>query len=68
MSHASVLLYLLLDLAIIIVAARTCGAIAKRMGQPAVIGEVIAGIILGPTLLGRLFPGLPAIIFPLRFH
>lgn len=64
MSHASVLLYLLLDLAIIIVAARTCGAIAKRMGQPAVIGEVIAGIILGPTLLGRLFPGLPAIIFP----
>ncbi len=64
MSHPSVLLYLLLDLAIIIVAARTCGAIAKRMGQPAVIGEVIAGIILGPTLLGRLFPGLPAIIFP----
>lgn len=64
MSHASILLYLLLDLAIIIVAARACGAIAKRLGQPAVIGEVIAGILLGPTLLGRLFPGLPAIIFP----
>ncbi len=64
MSHASILLYLLLDLAIIIIAARTCGAIAKKLGQPAVIGEVIAGIILGPTLLGRLFPGLPAIIFP----
>lgn len=64
MSHASILLYLLLDLAIIIIAARTFGAIAKKVGQPAVIGEVIAGIILGPTLLGRLFPGLPAIIFP----
>src|SRR5512143_3691479 len=64
MSHASILLYLLLDLAIIIIAARTCGAIAKKLGQPAVIGEVIAGILLGPTLLGRLFPGLPAIIFP----
>lgn len=64
MGHASIFVYLLLDLSIIIVAARTCGAIAKQLGQPAVIGEVVAGIILGPTLLGRLFPGLPALIFP----
>ncbi|MBI3967110.1 MAG: cation:proton antiporter [Chloroflexi bacterium] len=59
-----VLLLLLLDLAIIIVAARTFGALARRMGQPGVIGEIVAGILLGPTVLGRLFPGLPAELFP----
>jgi Kef-type K+ transport system membrane component KefB/nucleotide-binding universal stress UspA family protein len=59
-----VLLFLLIDLAIIIVAARSFGALAKTMGQPAVIGEIVAGILLGPTVLGRVFPGLPAKIFP----
>ena len=50
-----VLLFLLIDLAIIIVAARSFGALAKRVGQPAVIGEIVAGILLGPTVLGRVF-------------
>jgi Kef-type K+ transport system membrane component KefB len=59
-----VLLYLLLDLAIIIVAARALGALARRIGQPAVIGEITAGILLGPTVLGRLAPGAPAALFP----
>jgi Kef-type K+ transport system membrane component KefB len=59
-----VLLFLLLDLAIIIVAARSFGALARKMGQPAVIGEIVAGILLGPTVLGRLFPGLPGALFP----
>jgi len=62
--HAETLLYLLLDLAVIITAARMLGALARRMGQPAVIGEIVAGIVLGPTVLGRLFPGLPAQLFP----
>jgi len=61
---AELLLFLLLDLAIIIVAARTLGAAACRMGQPAVVGEIVAGILLGPTVLGRLFPGGPAGLFP----
>ena len=59
-----VLLFLLLDLAIIIAAARLFGGLAKRMRQPAVIGEIVAGILLGPTVLGRLFPGLPNDLFP----
>src|SRR4051812_7875820 len=55
---------LLVDLAVIVLAARGLGALARRIGQPAVIGEIIAGILLGPTVLGRIAPGLPAQLFP----
>ncbi|VAZ76587.1 cation:proton antiporter domain-containing protein [Mycobacterium persicum] len=55
----------LLDVVVIVVTARLFGKVAPRLGQPAVIGEVLAGIALGPSLLGllpghldtRLFPG-----------
>jgi len=51
-------------LAVILVAARASGAVARRMGQPAVVGEIVAGLALGPSLLG-LFPGdLPHVLFP----
>ncbi|MDQ7035107.1 MAG: cation:proton antiporter [Anaerolineae bacterium] len=40
-----------LALAVIILAARVFGSIARRLGQPRVLGELIAGIVLGPTLL-----------------
>jgi Kef-type K+ transport system membrane component KefB len=59
-----ILLYLLFDLAVIIVAARVSASIARRFGQPGVIGEIFAGIVLGPTILGRLAPGLPTVLFP----
>lgn len=53
------------DIAVIIVAARLMGALARRVGQPAVVGEIIAGILLGPSLLGA-FPGhLSAHLIPL---
>ena len=42
---------LLLSLAIIVAAARALGYAANRIGQPAVIGEITAGILLGPTVL-----------------
>ncbi|WP_344920991.1 cation:proton antiporter [Streptosporangium oxazolinicum] len=45
---------LLLDLVIVLAAARLFGALARRLGQPPVIGEIVAGILLGPTLLGPL--------------
>lgn len=64
MMHEDTLLYLLLDLAIIIAAARLLGAAARRIGQPAVIGEVAAGILLGPTVLGRLNESWPGELFP----
>src|SRR3954452_23849598 len=64
MAHAEVLLYLLGDLVLIILAARSFGALARRVNQPAVIGEVVAGIVLGPTVLGRVAPAAPAWLFP----
>ncbi|QDQ10093.1 cation:proton antiporter [Streptomyces spectabilis] len=46
------------DVALIVVASRLLGALARSCGQPVVIGQIAAGIALGPTLLGRL-PGDP---------
>lgn len=59
-----IMLFLLLDLVIIILGARAFGALARKIGQPSVIGEIVAGILLGPTVLGRLIPGAPAMLFP----
>lgn len=55
----------LLDLAVIVAAGSLLGAIATWFGQPAVIGEIIAGILLGPTLLGALPGHLTVRLFPL---
>ena len=53
-----------IDLVIIVVVARLMGQLMRRIGQPAVIGEIFAGIVLGPTLLGA-FPGnLDQQLFP----
>jgi Kef-type K+ transport system membrane component KefB len=55
---------IVIDIAIIIVLARLMGALFQRFGQPAVIGEIITGIILGATVLGA-FPGhLDGVLFP----
>jgi Kef-type K+ transport system membrane component KefB len=55
---------LLLQLLVIVCAARLCGMAIRRLGQPAVIGEIIAGIALGPSLLGALWPNVQAFLFP----
>lgn len=60
----NVLAHVLLALVVIIVAARALGAVFRWMNQPPVIGEMIAGILLGPSLLGRVAPGLSAHVFP----
>lgn len=49
---------------LIIVVSRVLGVGAKRLGQPLVIAEIVAGILLGPSLLGWLFPAFSAAIFP----
>ena len=60
----SVVPIVLIDIAIVIVVARLAGALFRKLRQPAVVGEIIAGIALGPSLLG-LFPGnLPDRVFP----
>jgi Kef-type K+ transport system membrane component KefB len=52
------------DVALVLVFSSLLGATARRCGQPKVVGQIIAGIVLGPSLLGRL-PGDPtARIFP----
>ena len=55
---------LLLQLAVIIIAARLFGLLFQRLRQPAVIGEMVAGIALGPSLFGYLFPDQHAALFP----
>lgn len=44
--------FVFLGVVIIIVAARLCGALAVKLGQPRVVGEIVAGVLLGPSLLG----------------
>ncbi len=55
---------LFIQLILIIFVARVCGAVARKLAQPAVIGEMIAGILLGPSLFGWLSPGLSQLVFP----
>jgi Kef-type K+ transport system membrane component KefB len=55
---------LILSVGVILLAARLFGWIFQRIGQPRVVGEMIAGIMLGPSLLGRFFPGVFAYVFP----
>jgi Kef-type K+ transport system membrane component KefB len=56
--------HVLLALAVIIVTARAMGEVFGWFGQPAVIGEVVGGIMLGPSVLGRIAPGVLAGVLP----
>jgi len=58
------LMHLLLALAVIIVTARGVGAVFAYLSQPPVIGEVIAGLLLGPSVLGRIAPSASSFILP----
>ncbi|MCG9792184.1 cation:proton antiporter [Flavobacterium algicola] len=55
---------LLAQIVMIILTARLFGWIFKKIGQPTVIGEIIAGIVLGPSLVGMYFPEFSAALFP----
>ncbi len=55
---------LILQIASIIVVSRTFGFIFNKIGQPTVIGEIVAGIALGPSLLGLFFPDVSGFLFP----
>jgi Kef-type K+ transport system membrane component KefB len=48
----------------VIVTGRLLGFLFRYVGQPPVIGEVVAGIVLGPSLLGRVWPGAAAVVLP----
>lgn len=55
---------LLAQIVTIIVVARFFGWVFRKIGQPSVIGEIIAGIVLGPSLLGLYFPEFSLTLFP----
>ncbi len=58
-----VLIKVLVQLIVIITAARVFAALARRIGQPRVVGEIAAGLVLGPSLLGWIAPGFSQVIF-----
>ncbi len=60
-AHAA---HFFLQLAVILAACRLCGIFMRRIGQPPVIGEMVAGVLLGPSLLGAVAPGAMAWLFP----
>jgi Kef-type K+ transport system membrane component KefB len=55
---------LLLQIIVIVLVARLFGRLAQFIKQPAVVGEIIAGICLGPSLLGWIWPGSSQFLFP----
>ncbi|MCA1795993.1 MAG: cation:proton antiporter [Geobacteraceae bacterium] len=54
------------SLAVLLGVARALGELAQRLRQPSVLGELLAGVILGPTILGRIAPTLNETLFPLH--
>ena len=59
-----VLSVITIDIVVILAVSRLLGVALRAVGQPQVMGEVVGGILLGPSLLGWLAPGLSAGLFP----
>src|SRR5690606_38720712 len=64
MTNIQLAVQFFLQIAIILLFCRIVGSIAARFGQPQVVAEVSAGVLLGPSLFGLLFPELQQAIFP----
>lgn len=67
-SVEDVLLPVLIQLVVILLAARLFATLFRRFGQPAVVGEIVAGLVLGPSLLGWLFPEAFRALFQPEIH
>lgn len=61
---AETAIHFFLQLTVILAACKLAGLAAQRVGQPQVVGEMIAGVVLGPSLLGRVAPELQSDLFP----
>ncbi|MFN0066172.1 MAG: cation:proton antiporter [Limisphaerales bacterium] len=64
MSAAQHSVFFFLQMAVILAACRVVGLLARRCGQPQVVGEMIAGVVLGPSLFGLLWPAGQQALFP----
>lgn len=60
--HAVLLLFL--EIAILLLVSLVCGELFVRVGQPAIIGQIVGGLLLGQTFFGNLFPDLSSSLFP----
>jgi Kef-type K+ transport system membrane component KefB/nucleotide-binding universal stress UspA family protein len=63
LGHHELLLFLV-QLALLLLVSRGLGELMRRFNQPPVVGELLAGVLLGPSLFGWIWPGLYAQIFP----
>jgi Kef-type K+ transport system membrane component KefB len=63
---AEPLLHLLLQLGVLLAVALCLGRLARRVGLPAIVGELLTGVLLGPSLLGWAAPGFAAWFLPQR--
>ncbi len=57
-------LLFLLQVGVLLLFATVLGRLAVKLGQPAVIGELLAGVVLGPSILGHIVPGIQQWLFP----
>ncbi len=64
MNNISLAVQFFLQIAVILLFCRVVGTIAARFGQPQVVAEMIAGVLLGPSLFGLLFPETQTALFP----
>jgi Kef-type K+ transport system membrane component KefB len=60
--HASILLFL--QLGVMLLTAVVCGQVVRRFHQPAILGELVGGIVIGPTVFGTFAPGTFDRLFP----
>jgi Kef-type K+ transport system membrane component KefB len=64
--NPGILLHVLLALVVVLAVARILGAMFRKLNQPQVMGEVVAGILLGPSFLGWLAPGIASQVLPVN--
>ena len=63
LDESNILLFLV-QVALLLGLARGLGEVFRRWGQPSITAEILVGVLLGPTILGRFFPGVQRRIFP----
>src|SRR5262245_23687116 len=64
MSAAQLSVAFFLQMFFILLVCRLVGMVARRVGQPQVVGEMVAGVLIGPSLFGLFFPAWQEALFP----